>query len=46
MKKNWIDFKELRSQLDFAQVLEFYGVKVKRKGDQHMGYCPLPNHNG
>lgn len=46
MKKNWIDFKALRSKLDFAQVLEFYGVKVKRKGDQHMGYCPLPNHNG
>ena len=46
MKKNWIDFKTLRARLDFAQVMEHYGVEVKRKGDQHMGYCPLPNHNG
>src|ERR1039458_7097240 len=46
MKKNWIDFKALRAQLDFAAVLEHYGVEVKRKGNQHHGYCPLPNHNG
>jgi len=46
MKKNWIDFKALRARLDFAAVMEFYGVEVKRKGEQHMGYCPLPNHNG
>src|ERR1035438_5596585 len=46
MKKNWIDFKALRAQLDFAAVLEHYGVLVKRKGNQHHGYCPLPNHNG
>ncbi|MGD0206156.1 MAG: CHC2 zinc finger domain-containing protein [Verrucomicrobiota bacterium] len=42
----WIDFKELRSKLDFEQVLRHYGVEVKRKGNQHHGYCPLPNHNG
>ena len=46
MKTNWIDFKVLRARLDFAQVMEHYGVEVKRKGEQHMGYCPLPNHNG
>src|ERR1700733_2338795 len=46
MKTNWIDFKALRAHLDFAQVMEHYGVEVKRKGEQHMGYCPLPNHNG
>jgi DNA primase len=27
-------------------VLQEYGVEVKRKGKQHMGYCPLPNHKG
>jgi DNA primase len=43
---NWIDFKALRSNLDFEQVLRHYGVEVKRKGKQHHGYCPLPNHNG
>ncbi len=46
MKKNWIDFKALRAHLDFAAVLEHYGVEVKRKGNQHHGFCPLPNHNG
>src|SRR5580700_7263630 len=46
MKKNWIDFKALRTQLDFAKVLEHYRVEVRRKGNQHHGYCPLPNHNG
>jgi len=46
MKTNWIDFKELRKRLDFEQVLRHYGVEIKRKGNQHHGYCPLPNHNG
>src|SRR5258708_26653380 len=44
--KNWIDFKALRTKLDFEQVLRHYGVEVKRKGNQHHGFCPLPNHNG
>jgi DNA primase len=46
MKTNWIDFKALRAKLDFEQVLRHYGVEVKRKGKQHQGFCPLPNHNG
>jgi DNA primase len=46
MKRNWLDFKALRAQLDFAKVMEHYNVEVKRKGEQHHGYCPLPNHNG
>jgi DNA primase len=46
MKTNWIDFKELRSKLDFEAVLRHYKVEVKRKGDQHHGFCPLPGHEG
>jgi DNA primase len=42
----WIDFKELRAQLDLELLLRHYGVEVKRKGDQHHGYCPLPGHVG
>lgn len=44
----WIDFRELRSKLNFAAVLRYYNVevKVKGKGHQHHGYCPLPNHDG
>lgn len=44
--KDWIDFKALRANLDFDSVLRHYGVEVKRKGNQHHGFCPLPNHQG
>lgn len=42
----WIDFKALRASLDFERVLRHYGVEVKRKGSQHLGFCPLPGHQG
>jgi DNA primase len=42
----WIDFKELRSKLRFEDVLQHYGVEVKRRGEQHLGFCPLPGHQG
>ena len=42
----WIDFKELRAKLDFETILTHYGVEIKKKGDQHMGFCPLPGHGG
>jgi DNA primase len=43
---NWIDFKELRKQLDFREVLRHYGAESKTTGDQHHGFCPLPSHQG
>ena len=43
---SWINFKELREQLDFVEVLRLYNVEPKLKGDQHHGFCPLPTHNG
>jgi DNA primase len=47
MNQQWIDFKSLREQLDFAEVLRHYGVELKsKKRDQLQGFCPLPNHNG
>ncbi len=42
----WINFKELRAKLDFEAVLRHYDVEVKRRGDQHHGFCPLPLHKG
>lgn len=43
----WIDFRELREQLDAAAVLAFYKVDLKSKrGNQHQGFCPLPGHSG
>lgn len=41
----WIDFKRLREQLRFADVLAHYGVQLKVKGDRASGFCPLPSHN-
>src|SRR5580700_9598850 len=43
----WIDFKALRAQLKFEDVLRHYGVEVKNTNrKQFQCYCPLPNHNG
>lgn len=42
----WIDFKALRSKLNFEAVLGRYGVTLTRRGDQAQGFCPLPNHGG
>jgi DNA primase len=36
----------LRSRLSFSAVLEQYGVTLTPKGDQLVGFCPLPAHNG
>ncbi len=46
MASSWIDFKALREQLRFEDVLTHYGVELKVKGTQHMGFCPLPGHAG
>lgn len=42
----WIDFKELRAKLKMESLLRFYQIEIKRKGEQHQGFCPLPNHKG
>lgn len=43
----WIDFKTLRKGLSFEKILEFYGIQVKKRpGERHMGFCPLPTHQG
>jgi DNA primase len=45
MPSTWIDFHALREQLDLADVLEHYGVSIKRlRGDQLSCLCPLPDH--
>ena len=46
MPGTWIDFKELRERLRFEDVLQHYKIEIKRKGQQHIGFCPLPDHNG
>jgi DNA primase len=43
-RTNWVDFKELRANLRFADVLRHFGVELKVRGDRATGFCPLPNH--
>lgn len=40
----WVNYAQVRERVSFAQVLEDYGVQVTVKGDQAMGFCPLPGH--
>lgn len=43
----FIDFRELRSQLDFAQVLALYKVQNASVRDQQLtAICPFPTHLG
>lgn len=43
----WVNFKDLRERLRFAEVLRHYGVELKLKGSaRHQGFCPLPTHQG
>lgn len=46
---NYINFKDLKTKLDFGAVLEGYGVELKNgnpHSPQRMGFCPLPGHEG
>jgi DNA primase len=45
MAERWINFKELRERLNPLEILAFYKVNVKVKGDQAQGFCPLPGHS-
>lgn len=44
MNPNWVDFKELRTRLTFPFVMQHYDLKLTEKGEQLVGFCPLPNH--
>ena len=44
MSKRWVDFRELRAKLRFADVLQHYNISLKIKGDRATGFCPLPGH--
>lgn len=40
MNQQWIDFKKLREQLDFRELLRHYNVTLKpKKADQLVGLC-------
>ena len=39
----WVDFRQIKEQVRFEQVLEYYGLLegLRRKGEELVGYCPL-----
>lgn len=41
MKTGWIDFRAVKEQADFRQVLERYGLDLKERGDELVGLCPF-----
>src|SRR5688572_17740564 len=43
---SWIDFKRLREDLDFLEILKHYKAEVKVKGERASAFCPLPGHRG
>ncbi len=42
----WVNFQELREKLEFTRALEEYRVQLNARGDQAIGFCPLPTHKG
>jgi DNA primase len=46
MPHEWVNYKSLRSELSFIEILHHYGVELKERGTQWQGFCPLPTHEG
>jgi DNA primase len=46
MPHEWVNYKSLRAELSFVEILHHYGVELKERGEQWQGFCPLPTHEG
>jgi DNA primase len=46
MPHEWVNYKSLRAELSFIDILHHYGVELKERGEQWQGFCPLPTHEG
>jgi DNA primase len=46
MPHEWVNYKSLRAELSFIDILHHYGVELKERGEQWQGFCPLPPHEG
>lgn len=42
----WLNYKELKTEIAFTDVFDHYGIEVKIKGNQATCLCPLPSHDG
>ncbi|MGQ0736604.1 MAG: toprim domain-containing protein [Acidobacteriota bacterium] len=44
MAAAWVSFKQIKADVAIEQVLERYGVRLRRVGGELRGPCPLPTH--
>jgi len=44
MATTWVSFKQIKAEVAIEQVLQRYGVRVRRIGGELRGPCPLPTH--
>lgn len=40
----WVSFEEIKSRVSIEDVLDHYGVKLRRRRDELTGRCPFPQH--
>src|ERR1700722_5550137 len=46
MESNWVDFKAIKQAVSIEQILQHYGVKLKRSGKELRGRCPIHKGEG
>src|SRR5437867_11984044 len=46
METNWVDFKAIKEAVSIGQVLDRYGLKLKRSGKELRGRCPIHQGDG
>lgn len=44
MATTWVSFRQVKTDVAIEQVLQRYGVRVRRIGGELRGPCPLPTH--
>lgn len=44
MATTWVSFKQIKADVAIEQVLQRYGVRLRRIGGELRGSCPLPTH--
>ena len=46
MESNWVDFKAVKQNVSMQQVLDRYGIKLKKSGKELRGRCPIHRGEG
>src|ERR1035438_6472152 len=46
MESKWVDFKAVKQSVTIIQILDRYGVKLKKSGKELRGRCPIHQGDG